>query len=110
MTFRMPLFYGFDHGMKQILDLMNEDTTEEIVLDPNSLSKNKLLAKVKSHFEPAGSNAFAVSKKRSTENLTMLSINSHQPLTGPVAWYEIHIKSNDGLNICLLYTSPSPRD
>ena len=64
MTFRMPLFYGFDHGMKQILDLMNEETTDEIVLDPNSLSKNKLLAKVKSHFEPAGSNAFAVSKKK----------------------------------------------
>ena len=36
MTFRMPLFYGFDHGMKEILDLMNEDTTDEIVLDPNS--------------------------------------------------------------------------
>ena len=99
MTFRMPLFYGFDHGMKQILDLMNEETTDEFVLDSNSLSKNKLLARVKSHFEPAGSNAFAVSKIRSAENLTMLSINSHQPLTGPVAWYEIHLKSNDGMNI-----------
>ena len=29
----------------------------------------------------------------------MLVINSHQPLTGPVAWYEAHIKSEEGLNI-----------
>jgi penicillin amidase/acyl-homoserine-lactone acylase len=29
----------------------------------------------------------------------MLVINSHQPLTGPVAWYEAHIKSDEGLNI-----------
>ena len=99
MTFRMPLFYGFDHGIKQILELMQNDNQTEVVIDPNSLSSNKLVAKVKSHFHPAGSNAFAVSKSRSAENLTMLSINSHQPLTGPVAWYEIHLKSNEGLNI-----------
>ena len=29
----------------------------------------------------------------------MLVINSHQPLTGPVAWYEAHIQSDEGLNV-----------
>jgi penicillin amidase/acyl-homoserine-lactone acylase len=29
----------------------------------------------------------------------MLVINSHQPLTGPVAWYEAHVQSDEGLNV-----------
>ncbi len=42
---------------------------------------------------PVGSNAIAVSPLRSGDGSTMLVINSHQPLTGPVAWYEAHIES-----------------
>ena len=26
-------------------------------------------------------------------------INSHQPLEGPLAWYEAHIQSDEGINI-----------
>ena len=63
------------------------------------MSDNITVAKIKSHFKPSGSNAFAVAKSRSSNNKTMLVINSHQPLTGPVAWYEAHIKSNEGLNM-----------
>lgn len=97
MVFRMPLFYGFDHYIEELIDLL---TVEEITeTTRNSLSHQPLIASVKSHFNPSGSNAFAVSKKRSANNETLLVINSHQPLTGPVAWYEAHIKSDEGLNI-----------
>ncbi|MDC3263263.1 penicillin acylase family protein [Pelagibacterales bacterium] len=97
MIFRMPLFYGLDYHIDQLVKLMS-DKNEQLVLY-NELSNNKLVAAIKSHFKPSGSNAFAISKKRSADNDTMLVINSHQPLTGPVAWYEAHIKSEEGLNI-----------
>jgi len=97
MIFRMPLFYGLDYHIDQLVKLMSNEN-EQLVLQ-NELSNNKLVAAIKSHFKPSGSNAFAISKKRSADNDTMLVINSHQPLTGPVAWYEAHIKSDEGLNI-----------
>ena len=97
MVFRMPLFYGLDHHIDQLIKLMSEPN--EQLVATNELSNNKLVAAIKSHFKPSGSNAFAVAKSRSLDNETMLVINSHQPLTGPVAWYEAHIKSKDGLNI-----------
>ena len=97
MIFRMPLFYGLDYHIDQLVKLMSDDK-EQVVLQ-NELSNNKLVAAIKSHFKPSGSNAFAISKKRSADDDTMLVINSHQPLTGPVAWYEAHIKSDEGLNI-----------
>ena len=97
MIFRMPLFYGLDYHIDQLVKLMSDDN-EQVALQ-NELSNNKLVAAIKSHFKPSGSNAFAISKKRSADDDTMLVINSHQPLTGPVAWYEAHIKSDEGLNI-----------
>ncbi len=97
MVFRMPLFYGFDHYIEELIDLLTAEDKSEIA--SNLLSHQPLVASIKSHFNPSGSNAFAVSKKRSANNETLLVINSHQPLTGPVAWYEAHIKSDEGLNI-----------
>jgi acyl-homoserine lactone acylase PvdQ len=43
-----------------------------------------------------GSNVFAVSPQRSAGGETMLVSNSHQPWTGPVAWYEAHVTSEEG--------------
>ena len=42
-----------------------------------------------------GSNAFAVAPARSADGDTRLAVNSHQPW-GPVAWYEVHLLSDDG--------------
>jgi acyl-homoserine-lactone acylase len=50
-------------------------------------------------FKAAGSNAFAVSSSKTTDGKTYLNINPHQPLEGPVAWYEAHLVSEEGLNI-----------
>ena len=95
--FRSPFFYGLDHDIEQLINLMSEPDQKEKI--SSELTNNKILAAIKSKFKPSGSNAFAVAKSKSANNETMLVINSHQPLTGPVAWYEAHIKSNDGLNI-----------
>ena len=46
-----------------------------------------------------GSNAYAISPSKSADGSTRLMINSHQPLEGPLAWYEAHIKSEEGLNM-----------
>jgi len=48
---------------------------------------------------PTGSNAIAISKNRTIEQETFLAINSHQPLEGPMAWYEAHLISDEGWNI-----------
>ena len=98
MTFRMPLFYGIDHSISELISLM-DDEVKEVVKVKNALSNNHVVASINSYFKPSGSNAFAVAKSRSQDNETLLVINSHQPLTGPVAWYEIHLKSDEGLNI-----------
>ena len=47
----------------------------------------------------AGSNAFALNSNKTTDGKTRLIINSHQPLDGPVAWYEAHISSDEGWNM-----------
>jgi len=50
-------------------------------------------------FQIKGSNAFAFSSAKTTSGESFLNINSHQPLEGPVAWYEAHLQSEEGLNI-----------
>jgi len=46
-----------------------------------------------------GSNAAAVSPSKTTTGEAFLLINAHQPNTGPQAFYEAHICSEEGLNI-----------
>ncbi len=46
-----------------------------------------------------GSNAMAFNAERMTDERTHLIVNSHQPLSGPTAWYEAHIVSDEGWNM-----------
>ncbi len=41
----------------------------------------------------------AVAPRRSADGHTRLMVNSHQPYTGPVAWYEARVKSEEGWNM-----------
>lgn len=45
-----------------------------------------------------GSNAFAFSRQRTTDDFVYLNVNSHQPLEGPSSWYEAHLISDEGWN------------
>ena len=51
------------------------------------------------HQKILGSNALAMNFKKTDDGSTRLVINSHQPLDGPVAWYEAHISSDEGWNM-----------
>jgi acyl-homoserine-lactone acylase len=62
-----------------------------------SILKNKLDGLT--DFESAGSNALAILNTKTTDGATYLANNSHQPLEGPVAWYEAHLVSEEGWNI-----------
>jgi len=66
--------------------------------DLEDIMDNKIHQSVQSNF-PKGSNAIAISKKRTEENNTFIAINSHQPLEGWYSWYEAHLVSEEGLNI-----------
>ena len=46
-----------------------------------------------------GSNAFAVHSSKTLAGEAFLLINAHQPNTGPQAFYEAHICSEEGLNV-----------
>lgn len=93
-VFKTPFFYGLD---RTLLDLFDEDYQAELAMDPAPGRKAW-------HVSPPtlaerGSNAIAVSPERSGDGVTRLMINSHQPLSGPVAWYEAHLQSEDGIDI-----------
>ena len=48
---------------------------------------------------PTGSNAIAINSIKTDANASYLLINSHQPLTGPVGWYELNIESKSGWHV-----------
>lgn len=91
--FKTPLFYQFD---KALLKLMGDERMEAVALDPGVSDAFTIGPHRESE---RGSNGFAVSPARSGDGVTRLFINSHQPIEGPVAWYEAHQVSEDGLDI-----------
>lgn len=46
-----------------------------------------------------GSNGIAFNSAMTKDGNVYLDINSHQPLEGPLSWYEIHLCSEEGWNI-----------
>ncbi len=63
--------------------------------------KNILAGKVEilEEMKIGGSNAIAIHPSKTiTGDEAYLAINSHQPLEGPVAWYEAHVHSEEGWN------------
>lgn len=75
-VFFTPLFFGLE---RHIRDLFEPTRQYEL-----------------STGEGGGSNAMAVAPRRSADGATRLLINSHQPYTGPLAWYEVRLKSEEG--------------
>jgi acyl-homoserine-lactone acylase len=84
---RHLLFYGFEGVVSELLGAERAHAISPPPLGSPTTS------------DPTGSNASAVSPRRTEDGSTLLMINSHQPLTGPVAWYEAHIASDEGLDI-----------
>ncbi|MCA1750135.1 MAG: penicillin acylase family protein, partial [Sphingomonadales bacterium] len=79
-TMTLPFFFGLDRTITALVE--GEDPPRDGA-DPNE----------------RGSNAFAVAPSRSPDGETQLILNSHQPWSGPVAWYEAHATSLEGLDM-----------
>lgn len=92
--FKSPFFYGLD---SELLALFGDERNAQVALDPSG-SKGAFQTGPRDTAE-RGSNGFAIAPARSVDGKTRLLINSHQPLTGPVAWYEAHIVSEQGLDM-----------
>jgi acyl-homoserine-lactone acylase len=84
-----PLFFGLD----AILGALLEDEAFPAPLP-----------------EERGSNAFVVTPAKAGDGITRLFSNSHQPWTGPLAWYEISVHSEEGWDFAgaLFPGSPVP--
>ena len=89
---------GFAHKVPLMFDLPN--VLEALGKGPKHVG-DRVLASNEEH-EPRlmpGSNAHAVAASRSADGITRLNVNSHQPWSGPVAWYEAHVVSEEGWNM-----------
>lgn len=86
-AFRAPFFFGLEPVLKSLLA---EDGKQAALPDA---MRQAFHLKDGAEF---GSNAIAVAPSRSEDGHTRLLINSHQPYSGPVAWYEARLKSEEG--------------
>ena len=93
-VFKTPFFYGLD---KPLQNLFEPHSELELALAP--VGDALAWSTVPKGSGERGSNAIAVAAKRSPDNKTRLLINSHQPMVGPVAWYEAHLHSGQGWRI-----------
>lgn len=88
---RPPFFYGLDGEIGRIL---SGSGPVEMSPAPAREAYLRTTADVE-----LGSNALAVAPSRSTDGHTRMAVNSHQPYTGTVAWYEARLKSEEGIDV-----------
>ncbi len=88
--FKSPLFYGFDKVLGELLAGAPRQLAQQ---GPAALQYTG-----RAQPEP-GSQGVALAPARTGDGYTRLLVNSHQPLTGPVAWYEARLHSEEGLDI-----------
>ena len=65
----------------------------------SNIIDNKLSYNFSKEEQYKGSNTFAFNSTKTKDGSNYLAINTHQPLDGPVSWYEAHLCSEEGTNI-----------
>src|SRR5450755_2527337 len=98
-VFKLPFFYGLDHVL---MKLTSPDAGGAI-----SNSGKDAFLRTDAPL-PIGSNAVAVAPSRSADGATRLLVNSHQPYTGPVSWYEAVLDSEEGWHVAGGFFPGSP--
>ncbi|MBI1338836.1 hypothetical protein GC169_01310 [bacterium] len=88
---RPPFFYGIDADIGEIF-------RDGEAIDMSVKGAREAYLGVTDDVE-LGSNALAVAPMRSADGHTRLFVNSHQPYTGTVAWYEARLKSEEGIDM-----------
>ncbi|WP_374348879.1 acylase [Phenylobacterium sp.] len=84
--FKTPFFYGLDGTLTE-LNTKAEGPAKKL---------------------PVGSNGVAIAPSRSADGATRLLVNSHQPYSGPVAWYEAVLESGQGWHVAGGFFPGSP--
>jgi acyl-homoserine-lactone acylase len=92
-VFRTPFFYGLDHVIGKIMA---------------PAPKASQVAMSITGSLPIGSNGIAVAASKSADGATRLLVNSHQPYTGFVAWYEAVLDSDEGWHVAGGFFPGSP--
>jgi len=82
---KLPMMFGMHRDLARLMADTGNPASTASVLNPDQL--------------PIGSNFIAVGPSRSANQATRVCINSHQPWTGPVTWYEAHLISEEGQNL-----------
>ena len=90
--------------LKSAFPLTTEDALVGFLMGMANISGadahlQKILTNTLPDTPPSGSNAIAISGRRTDSGKAFLAINSHQPLEGWYSWYEAHLYSDEGLNI-----------
>lgn len=98
-VFKSPFFYGLDSAVLELFGPERKREVSEKTASAKSIDLTTALASTREYLTstlPTGSNTFAIGPSRSADGSTFLAVNSHQPYTGPVAWYEAHLHSEEG--------------
>jgi acyl-homoserine-lactone acylase len=98
-VFKLPFFYGLDRVLMKL-------TSPESGAAISNSGKDAFLRTDAPL--PVGSNAVAVAPSRSADGATRLLVNSHQPYTGPVSWYEAVLDSGEGWHVAGGFFPGSP--
>jgi len=96
-AFKMPFFYGLDKTLRGLSSPAQGEPGKDaaaLLFPGGSLA--------------VGSNGVAVGPSRSADGATRLLVNSHQPYTGPVAWYEAVLESGEGWHVAGGFFPGSP--
>lgn len=86
-VFRTQFLYGLDYYFNFLYGSKKERVQPDL---PRTIWRDSA---------PLGSNSFAVAPNRTEQEETLLLVNAHQPWDGPIAWYEVHLHSEEGWNI-----------
>ena len=89
--YQIPYLYGIENVLGKLFEKNKPNFSS------NYNSQKKDLDPL--NIDLIGSNVIAVAPKKSDDGYTRLLLNTHQPWTGPTAWYEAQIHSEDGLNM-----------
>ena len=106
---RQPFFFGLDGVIGPLVagdDLRREHGPDipgfprpplprDLPNKPGAKTARTLVLPLGKDAEHLGSNAFAVAPEKGGGTTTLIS-NSHQPLRGGVAWYELVVESGEG--------------
>jgi penicillin amidase/acyl-homoserine-lactone acylase len=86
---KVPLFFRLDNKLKELYE---PERRREV----STRLEESAFGMTAAPGAGSGSNAYAVGPGRSADGKTRLCSNSHQPWEGPVAWYEVHLHSEEG--------------